>query len=172
MKKYLIIFIIAGLFIFAGCASMTVMTDFDEQADFNSYRTFGFLPQKERPDARSPLNNRFLRLRVEDAIQNEMEAKGFRFVDKGKADIRIAYHVSMRDKVRVDHYGYHPWRGPRHTEVTRYKQGTLIIDFVDTDEKVMVWRGWASGVINSPQEAEEHVKKAVKRIIDKYPPED
>ncbi|HDS00831.1 MAG TPA: DUF4136 domain-containing protein [candidate division Zixibacteria bacterium] len=161
-----------GLLVLGGCASKTVMSDFDRNSDFESYRTFGFIPYNDKLDPSSPLNKRSMRVRIEDAIRDELESRDYRFIDNGNPDIRIAFHASAREQIMVDHYGYSSWQGPGQTDISRYKEGTLVIDFVDPDQKQLVWRGWAVGVIIGPEDTNEQISKTVKRIIDKYPPKE
>jgi hypothetical protein len=172
MFRNIIVITFLGLILLSGCASKSVLSDFDATADFESYRTFGFIPYNDDLDPQSLLNNRSMRVRIQDAIRDELESRGFRYVDNGNADIRIAFHASAREQIMVDHYGYSAWKGPGTTDISRYKEGTLVIDFVDPDRKQLVWRGWTAGVVISPEDTEEQLKKTVKRILDKYPPED
>ncbi len=168
MKKMVFASLFA-LFLLSACSSITVNTDFDPEANFRSYETYGWMPMKDRP--RDPLHNTLTDARIKRAIQAEMEGHGYRFVDKGRADLRVAFHYGIKTHVDVHHYGYSRWRGPRHTEVRRYKEGTLIIDLVDTREKQLVFRGWASGLIRGPETADKKINESVKAIFEKYPPQ-
>jgi hypothetical protein len=173
MKTKCIAFAILIAFLLTGCASMSVKVDYDSEADFSAYKTFGWMKMKERPKYSQKYPNKALmEERIKRAVVREMEAKGYSFTDKKKPDIVIAYHIGMQDRVSVEHYGYSYWRrGPRRTEVHRYKEGTLILDFVDPKGQQLVWRGWATGVISGPERMEEHIDNAVKSIIAKYPPQ-
>jgi hypothetical protein len=166
MKKLCLLGLIAAGFILAGCSSYTVQIDYDDSADFDSYSTFGWMPKKhaDRPQARSLLD-----ARIQEAVKNELEARGLRFVNH-KPEVLINYHFGMRNKIDVDVYGY-GWRRPPKRVVRHYKEGTLVLDFIDPINKQLVWRGWASGIVGPPHEAEKNVYSAVESIIDKYPPE-
>lgn len=173
MKMKYVAFAILIAFLLSGCASMSVKVDYDSEADFSAYKTFGWMKMKMKRQPRySPEipEKELMEKRIKSAVRREMEAKGYKFTDKKKPDIVITYHIGMKDKVYVEHYGYRYWRGPRRTEVHRYKEGTLILDFVDPRGKQLIWRGWATGVVRGPERMEEHINSAVKSIIAKYPP--
>ena len=45
MTRILTIVIVAVVAVAAGCSSISVRSDYDRDADFNTYQTFGWLPQ-------------------------------------------------------------------------------------------------------------------------------
>jgi hypothetical protein len=173
--KYALLFV--GLvLLLSGCSTVTVKTDYDRDVDFSRYQTYSWFPVAERPGRGldRPLNNSLLEARVKREVARQIEAKGLRFVD-GQADIRITYHLGLQNRVDVEKYGYRPWgrRGPgrRVTEVHRYKEGTLILDFIDPKRKRLVWRGWAKSALPDPELADEKVRQTVEVILDQYPPD-
>jgi hypothetical protein len=54
-----------------------------------------------------------------------------------------------------------------------YDAGTLVLDFVDARTNALVWRGWSEGnldgVIDDQAWMEEHIDRAVARILDRLP---
>ena len=54
-----------------------------------------------------------------------------------------------------------------------YKEGTIVIEIVDFKTNQMIWQGSAAGALsglNSPEDADEVVPKAVRDILAKFPP--
>jgi hypothetical protein len=171
MKRLLAIIFLASAFLFLSCSSMSVRTDYDRDADFGAYKTFSWLPMKNHSEGRNPLDNKLTEARIKRAIEREMTAKGYVYKPEGAVDLRIAYFIGTRKIVRVDHYGYRWWGGPRRTEVTRYREGTLVIDLINTGTDQLVWRGSATDVVKSPDEAEDKIFESVQAIMAKFPPE-
>ncbi len=54
-----------------------------------------------------------------------------------------------------------------------YLEGTLILDIVDDRNSKLIWRGWASGALDHdprPDKVRMYVNKAVRKILEKFPP--
>src|SRR5689334_18474650 len=103
--KLLLIIVAAGTLLVSGCATtLEAHSDHDAQQNFSGYHTFAWLadqPMIAPPEevARvSPLNRR----RIEQAIENELAAKGFtKTLDRSAADFVVSYTVGARDRVDV-----------------------------------------------------------------------
>jgi hypothetical protein len=166
---------LALLLAVSGCATMNVTIDYDEEADFSKYQTFDWIKQKPKPPRNPRVNAALLDKRVRSAVEDQLVLKGIRRVTSEKPDFLIAYHIGAQNKVDVTTYGYH--YGPRgrrwgrHVEVHRYKEGTLILDFVDPAIDQLVWRGSAVGAARAPAQLEERIIEAVAKILAEFPPE-
>jgi len=172
MKRSLLIIIsLAFTMSILGCAGMSVKTDYDDEADFSSYKTFAFMKVKYKHAPKDQARRSLTEKRIKRAVEQEMTAKGYKMIERGRPDIRIIYHIDVKNRVDVDHYGYRGWRRQGHTVVHKYKEGTLIIDFVDPSQDQLVWRGWATGVAGNPEKMEKLIDDAVTNILAKYPPE-
>lgn len=161
--------------VITGCASMKIRTDYDHDVDFAKYRTFDFLP-KSRPKAPArPILSTFMESRIKEAIETELTAKGYVRKPGEKPHFLIAIHAGARNRVNVTDFGYHygprgRW-GRRHLEVHTYKEGTLILDFVDPQLEQLIWRGWAVGALENPDQVEEQIIETVRKILEEFPPE-
>lgn len=152
------------------CSSISVRHDYDPQVDFSQFETFNFLKMsKGSPES-------LLDKRVKNAVRAELEGKGLR--QSRRPDFLVAYHANARNKVDVTAWGYRyrprwgTW-GARGVTVDRYKQGTLILDFIETRSKEMIWRGVATGVLDqnpTPEKMEKQVNQSVQKILEKFPP--
>ena len=162
MRKNSRFVILAVFFLMLGCSSISIRTDFDDQADFSTYKTYQWMDKKEKAGARADLAD----TRIKRAIDQELGSKGYQLAGKGKnPDLLVIYHMNVTRKIQVDQFDYRYW-GPR-----RYKEGTLVLDFIDAASRQLVWRGWATGVLGRPQKMEEHINKAVQGLMEKYPPQ-
>ncbi len=175
MRRILLLTLVASLvFLTFGCSTLRVNHDWDREQDFSKYKTFDFLTQ--------PVAIRVSELvmkRIYSSIALEMKNKGLTRVMKD-ADLYIAVHTGVQDKVDVQTWGYsyapsywYGYWGPTSTTAYRYEEGHLIIDMVDGDDDELVWRGVASAVLPdnpNPEGSSERVAMVVARILDKFPP--
>src|SRR5277367_5008819 len=148
----------AAVLITACAAPPTIHRETNPDANFSSYKTFGFL---------SPLaTDKFpyeslLTQHLKDATRQAMESKGYVFTN-GAPDLLLNFYVNIQDKQDVratpgppvayagypgGYYGYRSgyYRVYRTAtiETVNYKQGTLTIDLVEAKQKVLAWTATA-----------------------------
>lgn len=161
------------LAVLSGCSNMTVRTDFDPDIDFSKYKTYSWMKQDIRSEKSPIYNNSLVDKRIRLAVDEELLNMGYVELDEGQPDFFVAYYVGVNDKLRVTNYGYRYW-GSRHRvrdfQVYHYKEGTLIIDIVDPQLSQLIWRGWATQVMDSISPTEDQIKKAVDSIMAQFPP--
>ena len=163
------------------CSGIRVTTDYDPSADFTRLRSYAWLDEQsgvegDRSDVTSLLDRR-----VRRAVDAEMQRKGLSAVDRGQADVLVAYHLGVETKLDVNTinsgYGGGPYgyRGGvySHTTVTEYQEGTLLIDVVEPKAKQLIWRGSGQARIwksTTPAEREKRIDQAVGEILKSFPP--
>lgn len=167
-----------------GCATtLKAHSDHDPSQNFSGYHSWAWMADEpmiapaEQVARVSPLN----RKRIQDAIDQELAAKGFQKVaDRSAADFVVSYTVGARDRVDVQSYpspygGMWHWGWPywgRDVDVTMYTEGTLSIDVFDAGTHQPVWHGWASKQITQHdiKHAAEQIPPAVSTILRDFPP--
>ncbi len=173
-------FIIAvGLIaLLSSCSSLNISTDFDPTQDFSKYKTYRWARIKERDPNDILSKNIMLRKRVQVAVNNKLKEKGFTKLDRGKPDFIVFVHAGVQQRMNVYHHGgyyYGGWWGPYggYTSVSHYKQGTLVVDIVDTNEKELSWRGIASDVVqyySDPEALQEELDYVIAAMLEDFPP--
>ena len=163
------------LILIAGCASMSVTTDYDHNVDFGGYKTFAWMSHPRPQAPGRGFIDPLMEGRIKDAVENDLTARGYVKDLDGKPQFLIAIHAGAKNRLNVTDYGYHygprgRW-GHRHIEVNRYKEGTLILDFVDPREKQLIWRGCAVGALASREKVEEQIIQSVGKMLESFPPE-
>ena len=166
----------------AACASgPTVKSDYDHQANFAQYQTFGYM---------SPLGtdkagyNTLLTERLKSAARGQMEMRGYTY-SATNPDLLLNFGAKLQQQTEVTpgmapmgpYYGYRAgfyggWPGYGWgDDVYQYTEGTLNIDLVDARRKQLVWEGVAVGEVQNPDSANtsQNVDKAVAQIFAKYP---
>jgi hypothetical protein len=158
-----------------GCSGIEVHTDWDREIDFTKYRSYRWAPTERTSadsaarDLRAP-DRTLLDRRIRSAVDDEMAAKGYVRTDARDADLLLVYHSSSRRRVDVYDSPYRRrwgW-GPG---VHRWREGTLLLEVVDRRENFVVWQGWGTGALGSPEESEADVREIVEKILKRFPPE-
>jgi hypothetical protein len=160
---------------------MSFNHDWDRDADFSGYSTYAWLAQPNDPAtgnaAVAQRQNSLLTKRVRSSTDEQMGQLGFT-INIDSPDLFLVFHTGVQDKVNVTDYGYRysydywGWGG-RDIDVYQYTEGTLIIDMIDTNTKELVWRGSATATVdpsNSAEKREAQLDKAVRGILENYPP--
>ncbi|MGB3781043.1 MAG: DUF4136 domain-containing protein [Tunicatimonas sp.] len=171
-----------------GCSPIRVLSDYDRRADFSEYRTFR-LSEPRDVDPGDPLLNQLNQNRLRRAITEQIELRGYTASDTPDLAVNIYVKITPRQEVvgmqgyylpYWGYYRYYSYRGyyrywdggwiPMREVVQEYREGTLIIDLVDTKEDQLVWHGVAVGVLEElPRDPEVLIRQAVKKIFDQYP---
>lgn len=164
---------------------ITVTSDFDKSVDFDSYKTFGFMPW---PKDNNALVNEFDKKRLLDAMRAEFKARGMTEVPGPSGDIALNVFVTAETKTEMqaytnyynNGYGYYysPYRGMGGGTTTttvrdvNYVLGTVIIDVFEVAGKKLIWQGIGQGVVDespSSKKKDENVDNAVMKILSPYP---
>lgn len=167
----------------AACATLKVDSDFDRTANFSGYHSFSILAREHR-GATNPL----VVQRAHDAIQAELTAKGFAYVqDASKADVVVNFTIGARERMEVESYPA-PYGGPwgwgrvgwwgypywgNEVDVHMYHEGTLAIDVFDAKTHKPVWHGWAKKQLSRADmaQSEAPVRAAVVAVLARFPPQ-
>ncbi|MEK6153467.1 DUF4136 domain-containing protein [Flavobacteriaceae bacterium 3-367] len=189
MKKMKLLAIPVLLLVFlSSCVSVRVASDYDREANFNSYKTYAFYKTGIDKAQISDLDKK----RILKAIDAEMSSRGF--VKSNTPDLLVS--IFTKESERVDVYNnnfgwgwggfgygrfgyggfYNPWfwGGPGWggSTVSTSTEGSLYIDLIDTKKKELVWQGKGKGTLNtrSIEKKEQRIREFVSQILKEYPP--
>ena len=151
----------------ASTQAQSVQTDYDRSFNFSNLKTFGFAVQRRSatdPLASDSLNDG----RIRTAIESQLIGNGFR-TNGESPDFVIAYHVTTKNKLSVQDYGYGPprWFGSRNIHVNQYSEGTLLVDFIDAKTNQVIWRGRASGTLEM-KGVDKKISKSVEKLVKQF----
>jgi len=173
--KYISIFSLVIVIALSSCTSVRVASDYDKQANFNTYKSFAFYkPGIDRAEISDLDKKRILR-----AIEAEMTSKGFAKSDN--PDILVSIFTKTRENVNIYQnnfglgygWGWNPWFwGVNQNTVSRVTEGTLYIDLIDASKKELVWQGMGTSRLTEDiSRKQENISKMVSSILETYPPE-
>src|SRR5260221_11786395 len=148
--------IVLAALAFASCSSISIRTEHDPRTNFAKYRTYAFDPPPKNCVQPGPC----VRAQIEASLDQGLAAKGY--TKSAKPDFYIVYHITKSEQVQVSQYtdwGYGGGYSYRYggfylllarypisyAQVTRYTEGTPIVDFVDAKTATSILRGKAPG---------------------------
>ena len=170
--------------------SLKVSTDFDKTIDFKKYKTFSVYDLKQTGSV-NPANAEKIVL----ALKKQMQEKGFvEDTQNPELHVNAVTILTSKEAVAMDapptnYYGYggayRPYGyygvgygyGYAENPDTReneydFKEGTLMIDVVDTKTQKMVWQGVGKTEIDTkPVNADEVINYVVGAIMVSFPPD-
>jgi hypothetical protein len=158
----------------AGCSQMKVNSEFDPEASFDGLTTYAWVERAADQERRSRVAPIAVR-QIETSVDRELAAKGYQKVES-EPDFLIGFITASDDRMGSAMVITDPrlgWVSGR-TEVYVEREGALVLLVSDAAEDRIVWRGWATDVIQDP-EPEQIVKKideAVTKILARFPPQE
>ena len=159
------------LFVFTSCSTVKVVSDYDSQTNFSKYKTYAFYKPGIDKAKISDLDKK----RIMREIKANLTLKGMTISEK--PDFLISIFTKERERIDVYNnnygywgYGYGPWYGG--TSVSSSTEGTLFIDFIDTNKNELFWQGIGVGdlVLSTVEKKEARIKEIVTKILAQYPP--
>ncbi|HTO97576.1 MAG TPA: DUF4136 domain-containing protein [Myxococcales bacterium] len=164
----------------AACSSVKVQSEWDRAANFKGYKTYAWITQQPGPEQAPPARDPRIREAAISHVNAALKSKGLALVESGQSpDLLVAVHGWAVNRIDVRSYGYaygpSPYYGMYPTlatggvDVRQYRDGTLIIDLIDSGTHQMVWRGTATDTFDPGAEAKT-VANAIDKTLDQYPP--
>ena len=158
------------------CNSTKISSDYDRNANFSEYKTFGFTKASEKLPA-----NELVRNRVFNAIRNNLKSKGLSESDTPNILIDLGLKTKDKKKYTTNNVGLSGFYGKRwrigtgvsksFTKEKEYTEGTLVINLIDAQKDKLLWMGSASGVINGKAIEEENLANTINKILASFPPQ-
>jgi hypothetical protein len=155
----------------AGCASSTaelpVRTDHVAGTPFQEWKGFRFSHEASaQGDSQYPRYNEM----TKNALQKELEDRGYIRVIEGSPDFRVAYELE-----------FHGQKDPQSVKTSRAvpstqpystvrADGTLTVMMLDPDSGEAVWTGQISGIRLSTIETGRDLERYVWRLLAEFPP--
>lgn len=166
------------LLVLSSCSSVRVASDYDKEANFETYKTFAFFkPGIDKAEINDIDKRRILR-----AIEAKLMEKGY--TKSENPDMLVS--IFTKSNLRVDVYnnawgngawgwgGYGGWGwNGNNNNVSTSTEGVLYIDLIDTKKKELIWQGSGTGNLNTRniQKKEARINEFVSEMLTQFPPE-
>jgi hypothetical protein len=171
------VFIVFSVLIFAlSCSStnfanpVSVHYDYDPEVDFAVLRSYDWFPVPKK-NVKHELTIKL----IKEEINNQLKVRG---IERGPAnpDFLIAIHGGIQSWLDYTdweylHANYEQYAAKRKTDLSKHSDETLIIDFIDTKTKTLIYRATAITTISiepTPEKRQKKISKAITRIMDTY----
>lgn len=166
------------LFVFTSCSTVRVASDYDRQANFNSYNSFAFYKPGIDKAKISDLDKK----RILRAIETELTLKGM--IKSESPDLLVSIFTKERERVDVYNnnfgwgwggwgWGGWGWGGNWGNTVSRSTEGSLYLDLIDTKTNELVWQGIGTAPLRTRSDIdkkEARIREIVREILAEYPP--
>lgn len=182
-----------ALVFMSSCSSVRVLSDYDQNTNFNGYNSYAFYKTGIDKAQISDLDKK----RILRAIETELSGRGM--VKSENPDLLISIFTKEEERVDVynNNFGW-GWGGPwgwglgwgwggpwgwgwgpglgwgwGGTGVSTSTQGSLYIDLIDTKTKELVWQGKGEGTLSNTkniEKKEQRIRDFVSQILEQYPP--
>lgn len=173
----------------SACTSYDYYTAAINKTNLSSYHTFAWMPAANND--RHGINNDVADAKIKDATTMALASKGLRLSQRDP-DLIVTYTLKVGRGARTNYYtpyyggfypgwgwgwGYRPYYyafgapfayygGLTYAEKEHYKEGTLIIDLVDTHTRRIVWRGFGVGEVHrNLQKSIDDLPKEVNGVL-------
>lgn len=177
MKGLKTLGIICLLFLF-GCAStadIKILSDYDDTANFNDYKTFViciddlFVEYTNYPK----YDNNTVRQIIGKEIESQMEGLGYR-TNVIKPELQAGFQLLIVEEEATftncdlqENYKY--WQACTIKNVT-YTEETLVVYVSDLQKNQVIWQASANCNLNRPEIGlKNYVMDIVDKLFDKYP---
>jgi hypothetical protein len=161
----------------AGCANVSVTTNYDRTADFSKYRTYAWAPESRDDQAITKTIHR--------AVDAGLATKGCTLSNRPAFLVRARF--SAKEQIAVHRHtdwggagtgqlsrqtGYEIWPVAAHTltDVDRFTEGTVLLDFLDAGSRRLIWHGEGAIVFGTAAENVRSVEEAVAQLLKRFPP--
>jgi hypothetical protein len=179
----LLILVVAG-----GCSSVKVSQDFDGSKNFDGYRRYNWQAETQKKTGDVRIDNPFLDERIRTAIDRTLVERGFKKVEQGAQDFMVRYIYRIRSKIESSDartgfgFGFGFGSAGRHgaigissgTNVNQYDEGILVIDFIESPSKALIWRGTGTRRVlqhTKPEKDTKKINELVEKLLAQYPPQ-
>jgi len=165
--------VLTALVLASGCSTQLIVKhDYDKSVDFKQFSNYNWI-ESAGGDGVADLTD----TRVRTAIERDLASKGYFKTTGGTPELLVTYELTITNKEDVTTHDYEYWRGAQsetYVDVSVYREGTLVVDIVDPAQERVVYRGWATGVVQgelSPEQSQALINEAVGKILQKFPPQ-
>jgi uncharacterized protein DUF4136 len=164
-------------------AAQDVRYNFDNKADFASFKTYKWVALKGAP----PLSD-LVDKQIKESVDAELARKGLKKATGDEADLFIGYQSAVDKEKQYTSYdtgwGYGSgwygggWYGGGGMTTTTGQTSTILVgqlalDMYSPAPKTLVWRGFASKTLDAkakPDKQKKNLDKAVAKLLKNFPP--
>ena len=175
--KFNLMYSALPLVLLLGACSSNYVPETDQSSsyDFSKIETYSVIGDEQ---LKNPMLSDIDRARFDAAIDISMQQHNIEEVSPEQADVLVSYFVVTKDKVKVNssysggyasscyRCGYGYGGGVTHINTRNYVEGTLVVDSIDNDSKLSIYRSTLTKPLKSYETAEERQQAMNKAVSD------
>ncbi len=169
LRAVLVVLMLPGVALAAEKQGM----EFDRDADFSGYQTYGWIEHKKRPEGSPLAVGGALDTKIRNAIDKQLAAQGFEPATSGEPDFLVSFDGAMEQITDIQSDRYQIASGVAWVaegDINSYRKGTLIVSVSDAGTGKRVWSAWTQKKVKNPKNPGSQVDKVVKKLLGKFPP--
>ncbi len=195
MKKNIYLMLTAAVVsLLSACSSYNYYTAAQNKTNLSTYKTFAWAAQQTNPNKQWRPLNEIGSGKVQEATRQALVGKGL-VLQNQNPDLLVRYLTVSGRGTKTEFYspyygggfyggfgggwyrpwgygfgwggpwGFGGWGGPTFAEKVHYKEGTIIIDLIDSKSQQVVWRGYGVGELHNPKQTMRDIPKVVEGIM-------
>jgi hypothetical protein len=145
-----------------GCSPVTVNTSTAPSEAFSTRHTYAW---ETNPQIGGALDDLIVGQDIHAAVNQALEARGFRRADGEPPDFLVDYRVKLHSESEIEGSR---WQMEEH----RYTEGTLFVALVDPKSKLILWRGAAEAAVDPSTDGAgqwQDIHNAVRQMLANFP---
>lgn len=187
-KNNLIVLLAVIVMIISAACSAVAHIEKDETVNFNNYKTFTWVSNKEK-SLKARNSNAIVDANVRNEVAKTLKQNGW-VEAKSNPDVWLDYNIMVETGTTersepvysraYTRYYYNPYArriitvyhpsqmvGYETYEVP-YKEGTITLHMIDNKTDKLIWQGWTTNEVNSRNLTSKEVVNSVKTILKKF----
>ncbi len=159
-----------------GCGSkIKVDTQHSQGINFDLYRTYAWHPQGLSMVGIDPLRAQSAHDTIRGTVDSELAGKGIKRAAQGSPDFFVATTIGALSHSHATRWGNATGGFPLgSSEVPlneeEIREGSIVLDFIDNQSGVLIWRGTAHGVVSPTDDRKAKLETAIRSMLDRFPP--
>jgi len=178
--------ILLGCLVCFSCSRTKVETQYDPLADFSKLKSYSLMPGTQVKIEDDRVNNAFLNINIQKAVENQMEKKGYPKSAAKTPDFFITFDALLEERARgisiPVNTDIRDWGAPgftndnetKYLHVRNYEdEEILILKAIDPKTKKIIWQGIGQSGVDfkdSWKNREKNISKTVQKILKDFPP--
>jgi hypothetical protein len=143
-----------------------VNVDWQRGTDFSKYKTYAWGAEQH------PIPDALWNQRIIGMIDAQLAAKGLQKVSSdANPDVQVVYNAGIKQNVSWQGYRTGVFMASGSIQQVVERDGTLVVDVADPNQKMVIWRGVAGDTLSDKSEKNiNKVQKMVTKMFQKFPP--
>lgn len=177
MRNLKLLLIVGVTILLSSCRTVEILNEVDPSVDFTTYNNYMIMQRLES----EMLTDKAKKL-IGNSIINEMNKKGYNetlspdllvkvmIISREKESATVTRHNDFYWGSTTYNYGWGIGTGFNKVSYNTYKEGTMVIDIIDRENKQLIWQGIATGAFKgSTKRKEKDLKAMITKVFRTLP---